>query len=453
MKTVVCRLPVGVLLVLLVWGPPAVGGEGAGGEGQGLVRVPNPLSGRNPTYPLVVRSVPAVGKSFLDARFKTKLTRITQQTGLRHEYSRYDPFNRDQSRIVLIHPDSGDLRVYRTAGFPYDRKANLLKTLDMEQPRWDPSDANVLWGLKDHQILTVDFRTNRTTVVKDFRKDPAIGPILNAEGDLYRITTKDEGEASRDMRFWALCLQGSKEEYRLRYIFTWDRRTDRVLGVCKLAKGDEVDWVGMSWLGKWVLIGADPGTGKVSGLMMADKGLARLHKLAHGTAHSDVGLDAQGNEVIVMQNSRTDHIDLIPIDWRTTPVRDADDAYAGTNHVRLVRLFYASDSPVGFGGGVHLSCNAPGWCVISTYTEPKVKERNWLDRTIVLARLDPRRPQVYYLAKVHGTQGAYWEETHATITNDGAKVIWASNWNQDVGKGKVFLMQLDMPANWQARLK
>ena len=453
MKRAICQRAVGAAVVLLGWAAAAQGGQGVRTDWRGLIKVPNPLSGRNPTYPLVAQPVPAVGQSFLDARFRTKLTRVTQQTGLRHEYARYDPFNRNQSRIVLIHPESGDIRAYRTATVPYDRKANLLKTLDMEQPRWDPNDADVLWGFKDHQILAVNFRTNQTTVVKDFTKDPTIAPILKAEGDLYRITTRDEGEASRDMRFWALFLQGSTQEYRLRYIFTWDRRTDRVLGLYKLSKEEEVDWVGMSWLGNWVLIGADPGKGRINGLMMADKALTKFHKLDHATAHSDVGLDAQGNEVIVMQNPRTDHIDLIPIDRKTRPVRDADDAYAGTNRTRLVQLFYSDESPLGFGSGIHVSCNVPGWCVISTYTEPKVKEQNWLDRTIVLARLDPRRPAVYYLAKVRGTRGAYWEETHATIANDGSKVLWATNWNQDVGKESAFLMQLDMPPNWQAHLK
>ena len=86
-----------------------------------------------------------------------------------------------------------------------------------------------------------------------------------------------------------------------------------------LRPDEEVDWVGMSWLGNWVLIGADPGEGKISGLMMADKQLKRFHKLNYATAHSDVGLDIHGNEVIVMQNSRTDHIDLIPLDPKTKP--------------------------------------------------------------------------------------------------------------------------------------
>ena len=56
------------------------------------------------------------------------------------------------------------------------------------------------------------------------------------------------------MRYWALLLQGSRDDYRLRYLFTWDRVSDRVLGVYELSRDEEIDWVGMSWLGSFVII-------------------------------------------------------------------------------------------------------------------------------------------------------------------------------------------------------
>lgn len=416
-----------------------------------LVAVPNPLSGENPTHPLVVLPLPQVGRAVTDGRFKTKLTRLTQRPKIRHEYSRYDPYNRDGSRIVLHDTDSGDLHVYRTGRLPLDRKDNLLKTVDMEQPRWDPRDPNVLWGLRDFKIITVTFPAGKTTVVKDFTKDPTIAPVLKAEPDLYRITTRDEGEASRDMRTWALILQGSKDDYRHRYILTWDRQADRVLGVYKLAANEEIDWVGMSWSGRHVLIGGDSGAGRASGLCMADLALKKIHRLDHTTSHSDVGVDVKGNDVIVMQNSRTDHVDLIPLSDKTRPCREEGDQYAGTNRTKLLRLFYNSESSHGLNSGLHVSCNAPGYAVISTFMDQGVKEQNWLDRCIVLVRLDPAKPKVWYLAKLHTTHKAYWEEPHAVITNDGSKVLWATNWNRNVGQDKVFVMRLSLPPAWTGR--
>jgi hypothetical protein len=415
-----------------------------------FTEVPNPLSGKNPTYFIKDQEVPVCGKSFRDQYFKTQITRVTEQKGIRHEYARFDPFNADQSMILIHFPESGDFKAFRTETTPYESEANFVRIIDMEESRWDPDDPDVIWGTEDFSIFKINLKTGDRKAVKDFTKDSKIGPIIKAEPDLYRITMKNEGETSTDKRFWALALQGSEEDYRLRYIFSWDRIEDRVLGVLKLslAEAELIDWIGMSPKGTWVLIGGDSGEGKTAGLVIANKELTEFHQIAHATAHSDVGLDSEGKEIIVMQNTRTDHLDLLPLDPNTKPMPEESEDYEGTNLIPLMRLFYSSDSPDGFNCGIHVSCNCPGYCLISTYIEPGIKEQNWLDRSIVLVKLDRENPRVFYLAKVHNTTQEYWEETQATISNDGSKVVWASNWNQNVGEEKLFLLQLDMPDDW-----
>jgi len=68
-----------------------------------------------------------------------------------------------------------------------------------------------------------------------------------------------------------------------------------------------------------------------------------------------------------------------------------------------------------------------------------------LDRTITLIRLDQKAPAVFHVAKVYGTTGEYWEETQASISNDGSKIIWATNWGQNVGEERVWAVQTDLP--------
>jgi len=424
-------------------------------SGFRFIEVPDPLSGNNPTYPLVTRSVPSVGESFYDDQFGTVLTRVTEIDNIsgRHEYSRFDPFNVNHSRIILLFESDYDWKVYRTETMPYNQGSNVVRTLlGIQEPRWDPADPDILWYLQDFSIYTVNVETGQITTIKDFSSDATIGPIISSEPDLWRITTMSEGESSADKRYWVFFLQGANEDYRVRYIFTWDREQDQVPGVYQIPVNESnIDWVGMSSKGTWVLVGGDwDNGGNLAGLTMANRELTQFHRLDYGTAHSDVGLDSNGNEVIVMQNVMTDYIDLIPIDLNTQPILGSGGSYAGTNRTRLMRLFYDSESPFGFTSGVHISCNVPGYCVVSTSTEQGSQEQNWLDRTITLVRLDRTNPQVFYLAKVYGTDGTYWEETHATITNDGSKVVWATNWNQDVGAERVFLMQLDMPSNWKS---
>lgn len=417
-----------------------------------FIKVPKPLSGNNPVYHLIPRAVPLPGKSFQDLCFNTTLTRATKSLNMRHEYSRFDPFNLNQSMIVLIDLKTADWKIYKTKGVYYDQPGNFVRTLNIHgEPRWDPKDPSLIWGLRDFSIVRINVKTGRVTTIKDFSKDQTLGPIIKAEPDLYRITTKDEGESSLDKRYWALCLQGSNDDYRLRYVFCWDLRLNKILGLYKLASAEAqlIDWVGMSPLGNWVIIGGDAGENQTwAGLNMVDKKFSSFHRLASATAHSDVGLDTQGNEIIVMQNSRTDYVDFIPISLKAKPVNDTPD-YKNNIVKPIVRLYYNSNSPIGLNSGVHISCNHGGYCVISTNTEPGLPEQNWLDRTITLVKLDGKAFPVYYLAKVYNTTGAYWEETQATITNDGSRVVWASNWGRNVGKEKVFVMRLDMPANWE----
>ena len=125
--------------------------------------------------------------------------------------------------------------MYRTQTMPYDQESNLVTTLDMEEPRWDPDDPDVIWGHREFRIMTVNLKTGESKIIKDFSQDKTIGPILTANPDLYRITDMDEGESSIDKRFWVFSLQGSQEDYRVRYMFTWDRNEDKVLGLNQIS--------------------------------------------------------------------------------------------------------------------------------------------------------------------------------------------------------------------------
>jgi len=418
-----------------------------------FAEVPDPLSGDNPHCPEPDMPVPETGVTFVDPCYSTLLTRVTDSGGIegRHQYSRFDPFNADGSMILLV-TDEGYYAVYATATTPYNQEENLVRyTSDMEEPRWDREDPELLWGLDGFRIVRDDVVSGEREVIKDFSSDPAIAPILDSEPDIYRITRREEGEASYDRRYWAFMLQGEEDDYRPRYICCWDREADEVLGLYEVKPGEsDIDWVGMSPMGNWVLIGGmDGNSGNIVGLTLADRKLERFQRIDYTTSHADVGLDTEGGEVMVIQNSRTDYIDLLPLSWDTRPILEAGGGYEGTNRVPLLRLFYDSDSPVGFSSGVHISCNADGYCLVSTNIEPGVPERNWLDRTNVLVRLDPQTPRVFYLSKIYNTTEAYWEETHGAMSNDGSRIVWACNWNLDPGSEDVFLLQLDMPANWR----
>ena len=417
-----------------------------------LVEVPDPLSATNPVWALPSAATPGPGDVVADTDFGTTQRRITATLGMRHEYAKFDPFNQNQSLMLQMYIPDGGWRVYQTASAPYDTAAQLVATVDLEEPRWDPVDPNLLWGSQDFQIKKLDVRhPDQPEVVKDFSQDPTIKPILDANPDLYHITMYNEGETSTDKRWWALAIQGTQDEYRPRYIFTWDRLTNTVLGTYALPLNQsDIDWVGMSPKGNWVFIGGlDTNAAPLTGMTMANLALTQFHRIDFSTAHADVGLDINGNEIVVMQNVRTDYVDLVPIDLATQPLLEAGGSYAGTNRTPLMRLYYASDSN-GLSSGIHISCNYPGYCVVSTVIDRGMPAQNWLDRKIVITKLDPAHPRTFYLAHVYGTRGEYWEETQATIANNGSRVVWATNWNESVGHipERVWDMQATLPAGW-----
>lgn len=400
-----------------------------------FIEVTDPLSGVNPTYPLIPRPAPAVGDTFRDNRFGTLQVRATAIDGIhgRHEYSRFDPFNCDRSLIILDPEESW--AVYRTQSFPYNQPSNLVRNVHLSEPRWDPADPNLIWGVEDFCIKTVNVVTGQEAVIKNFQTDPVLGPIIGSN-PVYRITMKDEGESSRDKRYWAFMLQGDgSANYEPIYLFCYDRIQDTVAGVYYLPPGQrEIDWVGMSVFGNYVVILGYNSSGPIQGLAAADRSFSWIKTRRGSIGHADVGLDMWGREVVVGQNASNDYIEIVPLD-------------TAAQVIPAVRLYYVSGSQ-GLQSGIHVSCNADSFALVSTHIGPSDPEQNWLDRSIILVRLDPAHPRAFYLSKLYNTTQEYWEETHGTITNDGSLVVWADNWGQDVGQEHMSLTQLFMPADW-----
>jgi hypothetical protein len=78
---------------------------------SGLVKVPDPLSGDNPRYPEQRISVPSSGGQVCDSSLGTCSIRVTEAVNVRHEYSRFDPFNADQSLVMLLQLNEGSFAV------------------------------------------------------------------------------------------------------------------------------------------------------------------------------------------------------------------------------------------------------------------------------------------------------------------------------------------------------
>src|SRR6266542_3913687 len=125
---------------------------------------------------------PSVGGSYTDASFGTSIKRISNALGTANvadggnlqfitgEYSTMSPFNKDNSRLLLVHQSYFAL---------YDGSGNFLRSLPLEvhagsEPRWSRSDANVIYYLRGNQLKQYNVATDAMSVVHTFSEYSSI---------------------------------------------------------------------------------------------------------------------------------------------------------------------------------------------------------------------------------------------------------------------------------------
>ena len=112
---------------------------------------------------------PAVGGSYTDNAFGTSVKRISDALGagvtfITGEYSTMTPFNKDNSRILLVHFSYFGL---------YDGSGNFLKNLSIEvnassEPRWSRSDTNLFYYKYGNQLRQYNVATDAISLVHAF---------------------------------------------------------------------------------------------------------------------------------------------------------------------------------------------------------------------------------------------------------------------------------------------
>jgi hypothetical protein len=195
--------------------------------------------------------MPAKVARFSDPSFSTTLQRITEKKdgyqgpGIENEYSKMDPSNSDSTLLML----RGNAAAY----YLYDpNKCELLrKVTDFDkgeftepEPRWDRTDPKLFYYIRDTELRGYDTDSNRSSMIHDFKKDFPKAAY---------VTTKSEGDASLDRRFWCFMVEGSGD--KLMAVICYDKAEDRVVGRKIDGFPDSLNWVGMSMSGEHCIIG------------------------------------------------------------------------------------------------------------------------------------------------------------------------------------------------------
>jgi hypothetical protein len=221
--------------------------------------------------------------------------------------------------------------------------------------------------------------------------------------------TKSEGSPSKDGRYWCFMVDSvsASGEWKGLGLFTWDRDTDTILGITEHPGGARPDHVSMSPSGNYCVWAGNT-------VEAFNRDLSQHSMVVPTGEHSDIALDANGDDVFVSVNYQTNAGDLYMVNLRTK------------ERTVLMPTYIA-----GTATALHISgkaFNKPGWMLLETYSDVGAAGRQWMHKKLMAVQLKAN-PIVYNLAFTQAVDNGYWTEPHATVNRDFTKVLFNSNWN------------------------
>ncbi len=366
-------------------------------------------------------SKPSVGATLAEPKFGTTMRRLTDARGsgiasILPQYSKRQAWNADQSYLLLFTGD-GTARLYDGTTYTF------LKTLDElggEDVFWHPTNPSIIYYSAENVLYSYDVGTETSTAIHTF------------DGYTW-ANTRGEGNMSRDGRYDAFVGQVYDTDTHFKDILVYDLLLDSIVSKIALPTVlSDFDWVSISPLGNYVVVDyATMDTGRYQGIEIYDRNLNFIWQKGLGAGHSDLAVDADGNEVLIMAY------------------------YDGDLNSGIVKKFRLSDGvttsllELSPDFDLHISCRNESrreWCFISTFdAEGRLTDDSvsWLpfEDEIFALKMDGSG-DVQRIAHHHSKRFSpstpdrdnsnYWAEPHATVSRDGMRIIFGSNWREDI---------------------
>jgi hypothetical protein len=362
---------------------------------------------------------PAKGIPVRDPVFGTCVVRATEHDAdppkgfARNDYSRRQAFNADSTRFLIVASD-GAWHLYDAATL---RHIEVLADLGGDaEPQWHTSDPDILYYLPRNGVgMTLkefNTRSRRSRVVGDFgSRIRKVWPTAES------AWTRSEGSPSADMRYWAFQVDNAAWEGL--GMFVYDMQTDVILATYDFASHGKPrpDHLSMSPSGRYVVVSWDGGP------VVLDRNLTHPRNLARRGEHSDMALNAAGDDVYVSVDYESHGGPVYMVNLRTGERTDLFDSYIG-----------------GTATAMHFSGKGyrrPGWVVISTYADYMGEGRlrrlfssdgfKWLHRKVMAIELRAN-PTIVNLAFHHSKYDEYWTEPQASTNQEMTRILFNSNW-------------------------
>jgi len=365
--------------------------------------------------------------SYTDPVYGTRVYKATDASDfagaayVRHDYSRRQAFNSDNSRYIaeasngywLLY-DAASFRVLARAG-----QSGALRGLAGDaEPIWHPTDPRVLFYNQGLVWFAKDVESDTDSVMVDFRgRLPWAGAT--------QVWTKAEGASSADGRYWAFMAtsyNAASQTNTIHGLLTYDRVQDRIVGTLDASAfgGAFPDHVSISPSGRFAV--PSWAFNKALGTRAYPLDFSSSRQLHTMSEHSDLAFGPNGEDLFVYT------------DYETGAIRAVD--MANGSAFDLLTMYPRSGSAY----AAHISGKAfgrPGWVVVSTYADSAnhgaVSPDPTLEapyRKVMLLELKPggRRFAVAH-TRAAKNFGGYFGEHQATVSRDGSRIMFATNFD------------------------
>ncbi len=367
---------------------------------------------------------PSLGSSFIDPKFGTTIIRISNArlsgyVGTVPQYSKRQAWNADESRLLLFTGD-GKALLYNGNTYQFIKELNGVNSDDIF---WHPEVPSTLIFTQDNTLVSYNINTENSVIIRTFN-------------EYSFISTRGEGNLSRNGRYFAfvgMIYDTTTQETIFKDLLVYDLTTDSVISKIHLPLTlTDFDWVSISPLGNYVVVDyATNNAGRFEGVEVYDRNFQFIWQKPLGAGHSDLGIDANGNEVLVMAY----------YDSGTNSNFIKKYSLADGTETSLIELSWQFD--------LHISCrnySRSDWCFVSTFdNEARLTDDSlsWMpfEDEIFALKMDGSG-EVQRIAHHHSRRfspttpdrdnSVYWSEPHATVDYHGRRIIFGSNWRENI---------------------
>jgi hypothetical protein len=404
--------------------------------------------------------LPALLNTYTDPVFQTKIKRVSTPSQaltlpngstlpfLVPNYAPNQAWNADGTKLILFATDGHwnlldgttyvFIRQLDNTAFLYDGQDNNL--------RWDNHDPDKIWYTFKNQVMTYSVASNSSTIWDTLKVLP--GTLLDASAPNMFVKMSDYCNYSDDnTRASYRLVDGNGLVYAF---FSYDIANKQIKAAKDLVADLHIpgaplnktpastcvspsgNFVYSEWNTNKLLVSAHWGTEVYDFATLTPVSYATAGRITTTDVltHSDVGLDANGDDVYVNQADQSNGPDFVTF----TSIRLKDGVKTKN---KLPDNFYGNKT-AGIVNNWHISMRGvglPGWALVSTFTEARNISGDPdlpgatvpMQAEIFALKLDGSG-EVRRIAHNQTTRFDYFAEAHASVNREFSKVIFGSSW-------------------------